>query len=312
MPGKLGVDIQQRDLSRPGRPWRIAIAIGVFTAFAYFLAARLSLVLLTELEGVAVFWPASGVAVGILMALGPGARAPVATGVIVATIAANLLGDRNLWASLFSGLCNAGGATLTAWLIGRWFGQPFRLDTLSRVLGFLLAATIGAAATAVGGAITMRLFHTTAPVLSIWQRLVYIGWARRHHDRAAVDRAGPDRARTATAARADRRRGGAHRLGRSKRSDFSLATGLVGNGAAGSVAVSATALARGPLSAGIPGRGGVHGCLCHRLGDELRLRLFRRSARPDRGPHAGCANQHVGCHPVLARPGGAVCTDAAA
>ena len=155
--------------NRERQTWGVAIAIGVLTAVAYFLGARLGLVLLTELEGVAVFWPASGVAAGILIALGPRARAPVATGVIAATIAANLLGDRNLWASMFSGLCNAGEATLAAWLIARWFGRQFKLDSLNRVLGFLLAATLGAAIAAIGGAITMRLFHTTAPVLSIWR-----------------------------------------------------------------------------------------------------------------------------------------------
>jgi len=33
----------------------------------------------------------------------------------------------------------------------------------------LLAASIGAATAAIGGAITMRLFHTTAPIFSIWR-----------------------------------------------------------------------------------------------------------------------------------------------
>jgi integral membrane sensor domain MASE1 len=164
----LDEDIRHSD-NRQRQPWGVAIAIGVFTAVAYFLGARLGLVLLTELEGVAVFWPASGVAAGILIALGPRARAPVATGVIVATIAAHLLGDRIIWASIFSGLCNAGEATLTAWLVARWFGRQFELVSLDRVLGFLLSATLGAAIAAIGGAITMRLFHTTAPVLSIWR-----------------------------------------------------------------------------------------------------------------------------------------------
>ena len=36
------------------------------------------------------------------------------------------------------------------------------------MLGFLAAAIIGAAVAAVGGAVTMRLFHTSAPLLSIW------------------------------------------------------------------------------------------------------------------------------------------------
>src|SRR6202040_263978 len=56
----------------------LAIAVGV----AYFLSARLSLALLTKPDGVAVFWPASGVAAGVLIALGPGARLPVTAGTI--------------------------------------------------------------------------------------------------------------------------------------------------------------------------------------------------------------------------------------
>ncbi len=133
------------------------------------LAARLGLHLLTELEGVAVFWPASGIAAGVLIALGRSVRAPVAIGVVLATIAANLMGDRNLWSSVSAGLCNAGEALLAAWLIERWFGQPFKLDGLHRVLGFLVAATLAAATAAVGGAIAMDLFHTDAPLLSIWR-----------------------------------------------------------------------------------------------------------------------------------------------
>ena len=46
----------------------LAVAVGV----AYFLAARLGLVLLTTAEPVAVFWPASGISIGMLVAFGPG------------------------------------------------------------------------------------------------------------------------------------------------------------------------------------------------------------------------------------------------
>ena len=137
----LDVDIKHPGVSARHQPWDAAIATGIITAIAYFLAARLGLVLRTELEGVAVFWPASGVAAGILIALGPRARWPVAIGVVVATIVANLLGDRTLGASIFSGLCNAGETILTAWLVVRWFGPSFKLDNLDRVLGFLLAAS---------------------------------------------------------------------------------------------------------------------------------------------------------------------------
>jgi PAS domain S-box-containing protein len=145
------------------------IGLAVVVAIAYFLGARLGLALLSELEGVAVFWPASGIAVGILVARGPSARVPVAIGVIAATLAANLLSDRSLWTSIAKSPCNAGEALLTAWLVERWFGRPFELDSLHRTMGFFVAATLGAATAAVGGAIGMRSFHTTAPMLDIWR-----------------------------------------------------------------------------------------------------------------------------------------------
>src|SRR5216683_4435563 len=110
------------------RRWVGAIGLAVAVGIAYFLAALLSLALLTKPDGVAVFWPASGVAAGVLIALGPGARLPVAAGAIAATIVANLLGDRTLLGSIAFALCNAGEAVLTAWLIERHFGPGFSLD----------------------------------------------------------------------------------------------------------------------------------------------------------------------------------------
>ena len=83
---------RDEDIQRPSKPsqppqlWSVAIATGALTAIAYFLGARLGLVLLTDLEGVAVFWPASGVAAGILIAFGlrawkpPAAASPSSTG----------------------------------------------------------------------------------------------------------------------------------------------------------------------------------------------------------------------------------------
>jgi len=75
--------------------WLAAIIGGV-----YILAARLSLSLLTP-DGVAVFWPAAGVASGALIAFGPPARWAVVAGTMVGTVLANLLGDRNLSAPSF-------------------------------------------------------------------------------------------------------------------------------------------------------------------------------------------------------------------
>jgi signal transduction histidine kinase len=154
------------ELSRWVGPIGLAVAVGI----VYFLAARLSLVLLTKPEGVAVFWPAAGVSAGVMIGLGSRARWPVIFGTMAATIAANLFGDRNLWSAVLFALCNAGEAVLTAWLIQRYFGSDFRLSKLRNVLGLAAAATIGAAVSGIGGAITFRFFHgTTTPILTIWQ-----------------------------------------------------------------------------------------------------------------------------------------------
>jgi signal transduction histidine kinase len=154
------------DLTRWVGSVGLAVAIGI----VYFLAARLSLALLTKPEGVAVFWPAAGVSAGVLIALGSRARWPVVVGTMVATIVANLFGDRNVWSAVLFGLCNAGEAVLTAWIIFQLFGSDFRLSRLRNVLGLAAAAIIGAAVSGIGGTLTFKLFHgTTTPILTIWQ-----------------------------------------------------------------------------------------------------------------------------------------------
>ena len=145
--------------------WVMAGAVG----FAYFLAAKLGLVLLSKPTDVAAFWPASGVAAGILITFGTRVRPALVLGVVVGTIAANLMGDRSLWTSTFKGFCNAGEAVLAAWLLERWYGRPFTFGDLHRVLGFVAAAGIATAASAVAGAAIMTLFHTAAPFWEVWR-----------------------------------------------------------------------------------------------------------------------------------------------
>jgi PAS domain S-box-containing protein len=167
-----GLRGSDRYLLSPGSSageWIATLGTASAIAIIYFLAARLGLALLTQPEDVAVFWPASGIAAGILITLGRRVRVAVVIGVVVATIAANLMGDRSFWTSIFKGFCNASEAVLTAWLIERWFGRAFAFDNLRRVLGFLVAACLGAAASAVPGAATMDLFQTTAPYWDVWR-----------------------------------------------------------------------------------------------------------------------------------------------
>ena len=152
------------------QPWGRSIGLAVAVGVAYFLAARLSLLLLTKPDGVAVFWPASGVAAGVLIALGPSARWPVAAGAMVATIVANVLGDRGLSSALVFALCNAGEALLTGWLIERYFGSGFSLDRLSHVLGLVAAAVVATTVSGIGGTVGFLYFHSsTSSILTTWQ-----------------------------------------------------------------------------------------------------------------------------------------------
>ena len=150
-------------------PWIVSASLAVAVGIAYFLAARLSLALLTNPDGVAVFWPAAGVSAGVLIGLGPKARLSVIVGVMAATIAANLLGDRNIPSSIVFAACNAFEAVLVSDLIERYFGTRFRLDSLWRVLGFVTAAILGSAVSGIGGTVGYLLFHQSATsVLTIW------------------------------------------------------------------------------------------------------------------------------------------------
>jgi PAS domain S-box-containing protein len=150
-------------------PWAFSIGLTVAVAITYLLAARLSLALLTKPDGVAVFWPAAGIASGVLIRMGSVARIPVIVGTIAGTIAANLLGDRNVWSAIVFAVCNAGEAVLVAGLIARISISPFSLDLLHRVIGLFVAAIIATAISGIGGTVGFVLFHTsTASALSVW------------------------------------------------------------------------------------------------------------------------------------------------
>ena len=165
----------QRQVPADGSPIRQgvgAIVLTVEVGAAYFLAARLSLFLMTE-SGVAVFWPAAGVASGTLIALGRTARWPVAAGIIAATIAANLMGDRNVLSSSIFALSDAGEALLVAWMIEHYISSDFSLGRLRHVLGLLAAAILGTAISGVGGTLGYKLgYDPNDAAWTVWRQWV--------------------------------------------------------------------------------------------------------------------------------------------
>ena len=151
-----------------GHPWLGAVGVTVAVGLAYFLAAWFGLTLRTKLEGVAIFWPAAGIAVGALIVLGPGARLPVAVAVAVATITSNLLIARNPGLAIIFGLVNAGQVLLTVWLIERRFGNEFKLESVLQVLGFLVATAVVAALAAMCAAVAISLVQSAVSTLNVW------------------------------------------------------------------------------------------------------------------------------------------------
>ena len=146
-------------------PMGLAVAVGV----AYFLAARLSLALLTKPDGVAVFWPAAGISSGTLIALGSRVRVPVTVGVLTASALASLLGDRSIPAATIFALCNVVEPLLVAWLIKQRLGTDFRLETPANVLGFFAAAAIAPAISGSVATVGFVLFYSSnAPLVTTW------------------------------------------------------------------------------------------------------------------------------------------------
>ena len=156
--------------SQSAQRWMNSVGLAIAVGIAYFLAARLSLLLLTKPDGVAVFWPAAGVSSGVLIALGPRALLPVLAGTMAATVTANLFGDRNIFSAIVFALSNALEPGLMAILIGRYFGPSFTLDRLRNVIGLLAAAIVAAAMSGIVGTSGFTLFHKSpTSFLTIWQ-----------------------------------------------------------------------------------------------------------------------------------------------
>ena len=157
----------ERSPSVVSQPWlgvvKLAIAIGV----TYFLAARFGLALRAQ-AGVAIFWPAAGIGVGALIALGPTARLPVAVGVALATIGSSFTVGRNVWLGIAFGFVNAAQALTVSWLIERRFARHLKLEDVPQVLGFLVASAVGAATGASGAAIAVNLVEPTA-IANVWR-----------------------------------------------------------------------------------------------------------------------------------------------
>lgn len=152
--------------------WLPSIALAAGVGVVFFVATRLSLLLLTQPDGVAVFWPAAGFAAGVMIVGGRSARWPVAVGVIAAVLAVHHVIDGPIGLTVLFALVNAVEALATAWLVEHLVEGRFSLRRLMHVLWLVVAAVISAAVVAIASALGVTLINGPAvPITVTWMHL---------------------------------------------------------------------------------------------------------------------------------------------
>jgi PAS domain S-box-containing protein len=111
----------------------------------------------------AVFWPASGVAAGALLAGRRRAALAVGIGVVAGSVAAIMPNDRGVLESTLLGACNFGEAAVLAGLLSWWWKGSLAFRDVRAVVAFLLAACLAAAISGLGGAAILTSFARSYP-----------------------------------------------------------------------------------------------------------------------------------------------------
>ncbi len=149
--------------------WSVLLGIFLAVGVLYYVAGRLALLVLSEPEGVAVFWPASGIAAGLAAVLRKSARIPIALAVAAATIVANVQARSSLPATMVFAACNAMECLIFVWGM-RWLDKDrTQLESLSSFAAFVAAAALAAGIAALPAAFVIQILGLSkSPLLAIW------------------------------------------------------------------------------------------------------------------------------------------------
>jgi len=141
------------------------------TAIGYGLAAWAGLIFLTGVSGIAIFWPASGIAAGLAIAIGRSGFRAVALGTFLATVVVNVIFGRSLWLSAGFGLLNAVEALIIARSLESVPERAEAFGRVIRVVAFFAAAAVSTALTGLGAAILIHAgtSDTTSSFLDLWR-----------------------------------------------------------------------------------------------------------------------------------------------
>jgi integral membrane sensor domain MASE1 len=167
--------VAEQDKQRSTGDWltgTLVRSIGLAGAFgaAYFLLGYF-VILGMRAAGLAIFWPSSGLATGVLIVLGPRARWPVSAGIVVAVVILECFvrDDRTVWIALADSLCDAAEPLIVAGLVRRYVGKHFTLDRVRNVLGLFIAILAGTLVSSIAAGIaSVTIFSPEPPFLNIW------------------------------------------------------------------------------------------------------------------------------------------------
>ncbi len=146
------------------------VSYAALIAITYFVVAQFGLLLVSRPENVATIWPASGIAVGAQVVLGRKACLPVATAVMAATVAANIIARGDIAAASAFAACNAFECLFVFWLLDRLDRTQPRLESLGSVLAFLFSAGAATAVAAIPAAVALKQIGLSpSPLVDLWR-----------------------------------------------------------------------------------------------------------------------------------------------
>jgi PAS domain S-box-containing protein len=114
----------------------------VSVALIYFTAARLSLLLLFQPEGIAAIWPPAGIFLSAILLTRRNLRPWLVGTLFITDFIAECLAGTPFLVSAIYALALTGDAALSCWLLLRFVGEPITFRRVRDVFGFLMLAVI--------------------------------------------------------------------------------------------------------------------------------------------------------------------------
>lgn len=149
--------------------WRQDLALAVALGLVYYALARLGILFQAEPENIALFWPAAGISAGAMIATGRRPRPYLACSQFLAVVIVNTRSGTDLGLSLLFAVGNTTESLIVAVVADRLMGPRREFDRLPHALGFIGAALIGPAVTAVGVALVFPFFDADASRIALWR-----------------------------------------------------------------------------------------------------------------------------------------------